>query len=101
MLPLPSRENGVEIDKVLEELKDIMVEQLKFEPSRLTDLSLVTVLPKDMEGSLGLDSLDFIELSVGIEERFGFVIDETQDLDAHFQSLGTLVEYIKSRMAAR
>ena len=86
---------------MLEELKDIMVERLKFEPSRLPDLSPTTVLPKDVEGSLGLDSLDFIELSIGIEERFGFVIDETQDLHAHFQSLGTLVEYIKSRLADR
>ena len=84
-------------DKVLEELKDIMVERLKFEPSRVPDLSLATALPKGIEGSLGLDSLDFIELSVGIEERFGFVIDEAQDLEAHLQSLGTLVEYIKSR----
>jgi acyl carrier protein len=84
-------------DKVLEELKDLMVERLKFEPSRVPDLSLATVLPKGIEGSLGLDSLDFIELSVGIEERFGFVIDEAQDLEAQFQSLGTLVEYIKSR----
>jgi acyl carrier protein len=91
----------VETDKVLEELKDIMVERLKFEPSRLPDLSLATVLPKDMDGSLGLDSLDFIELSIGIEERFGFVIDEAQDLEAHFQSLGTLVEYTKSRSADR
>jgi acyl carrier protein len=87
----------VEIDKVLEELKNIMVERLKFEPSRLPGLSVATGLPKDREGSLGLDSLDFIELSIGIEERFGFVIDEGQDLEAHFQSLGTLVEYIKSR----
>ena len=85
-------------DKVLEELKDIMVERLKFEPSRLPHLSLVTVLPKDIEGSLGLDSLDFIELSIGIEERFGFVIDEAQNLEAHFRSLGTLVEYINSRL---
>ena len=91
----------METDKVLEELKDIMVERLKFEPSRLPDLSLATVLPKDMDGSLGLDSLDFIELSIGIEERFGFVIDEAQDLEAHFQSLGTLVAYIKSRSADR
>ena len=91
----------MEIDKVLEELKDIMVERLKFAPSRLPDLSLATVLPKDIEGSLGLDSLDFIELSIGIEERFGFVIHETQDLAPHFQSLGTLVEYIKSRLVER
>ena len=91
----------MEIDKVLEELKDIMMERLKFEPSRLPELSLATVLPKDIEGSLGLDSLDFIELSIGMEEHFGFVIDETQDLAAHFQSLGTLVAYIKSRLADR
>ena len=91
----------MDTDKVLGELKGIMVERLKFEPSRLPDLSLATVLPKDMEGSLGLDSLDFIELSIGIEERFGFVIDEAQDLEAHFQSLGTLAEYIKSRLADR
>jgi acyl carrier protein len=91
----------MEIDKVLEELKDIMVERLKFEPSRLPELTLGTLLPKNLEGSLGLDSLDFIELSIGIEERFGFVIDETQDLETHFQSFGTLVEYVKSRMVVR
>jgi len=91
----------VESEKVLEELKDIMVERLKFAPSRLPELSLATVLPKDVEGSLGLDSLDFIELSIGIEERFGFVIDEAQDLAPHFLSLGTLVEYIQSRLVER
>lgn len=91
----------MEIDKMLGELKDVMVERLKFEPSRLPELSLDTVLPKNIEGSLGLDSLDFIELSIGIEERFGFVIDETQDLDAHFQTLGTLIEYIRSRSVDR
>ncbi len=91
----------METDKILEELKDILVERLKFAPSRLPDLSLATVLPKDIEGSLGLDSLDFIELSIDIEERFGFAIDETQDLAPHFQSLGTLVEYLKSRLVER
>ena len=88
-------------DKVLQELKDVLVERLKFEPSRLAELTLATVLPKGIEGSLGLDSLDFIEMSIAIEERFGFVIDETQDVEAHFQSLGTLVEYIRSRAVAR
>ena len=32
----------MEPDKVLEELKDILVERLKFEPSRLPKLTLVT-----------------------------------------------------------
>ena len=87
----------METKEVLEELKAIMVERLKFDPSRASGLTLETTLPKGIEGSLGLDSLDFIEMSVAIEERFGFVMDESQDLEPHFQSLGTLVEYISSR----
>lgn len=88
----------METDKELEELKDIMVERLKFDPSRTSELTLATVLPKGMEGSLGLDSLDFIEMSIAIEERFGFVIDETQNVEPHFESLGTLVAYITLRV---
>ncbi|HET8576266.1 MAG TPA: acyl carrier protein [Methylomirabilota bacterium] len=91
----------METETVLEELKGIMVERLKFDPRRASELTLDTVLPKGLEGSLGLDSLDFIEMSIAIEERFGFVIDESQDLEPHFQSLGTLVKYIASRMADR
>jgi acyl carrier protein len=94
------KEQGVmESDDVLEALKGIMVERLKFDPSRASTLTVETVLPKGMEGSLGLDSLDFIEMSVAIEERFGFVMDESQELEPHFESVGTLVEYITSRMA--
>lgn len=88
-------------DDVLDALRDIMVERLKFEPGRASALTPDTVLPKGMEGSLGLDSLDFIEISVAIEERFGFVMDESQDLAKHFESVGSLVEYITSRMDAR
>jgi acyl carrier protein len=91
----------METEKVLEEIKDIMEERLKFDPSRTSELTLATVLPKGMEGSLGLDSLDFIEMSIAIEERFGFVIDETEDVETHFESLGALVAYIKLHTAGR
>lgn len=89
----------METEKVLEGLKDIMVERLKFDPSRTSELTLATILPKGIEGSLGLDSLDFIEMSIAIEERFGFVIDETQDVETHFESLGTLVAYVALHVA--
>jgi acyl carrier protein len=61
-------------------------------------LTADTSLPKGIDGSLGLDSLDFIEVSLGIEERFGVVMDEREDLAPHFQSLGTLARYIESRL---
>jgi acyl carrier protein len=91
----------METEKVLEEIKDIMVERLKFDPSRTSEFTLATVLPKGMEGSLGLDSLDFIEMSIAIEERFGFVIDETEDVETHFESLGALVAYITLHTVGR
>lgn len=85
---------------VLEQLKTLLVERLKFDPHRASGLTMDSTLPKGLEGSLGLDSLDFIEISLGIEDRFGVVIDEREDVAAHFESLGTLVGYITSRMGA-
>jgi acyl carrier protein len=83
--------------EVLDELKTIVVERLRFDPLRAAEMTLETTLPKGVEGSLGLDSLDFIELSVGIEERFGITIDETQDLSDEFLSLDSLSRFILAR----
>jgi acyl carrier protein len=83
--------------EVLDELKLIVVERLRFDPLRAAEMTLETTLPKGAEGSLGLDSLDFIELSVAIEERFGITIDETQDLSDEFLSLDSLSRFILAR----
>ena len=83
--------------EVLDELKAIVVERLRFDQLRAAEMTLATTLPKGVEGSLGLDSLDFIELSVAIEERFGITIDETQDLSDEFLSLDSLSRFILAR----
>ena len=83
---------------VLEELRAILVERLRFDPARAASLTPATSLPKGIDGSLGLDSLDFIEVSLGLEDRFGVTIDEQEDLAPHFASLGTLVSYVTSRL---
>jgi acyl carrier protein len=83
--------------EVLDELKTIVVERLRFDPRRAAEMTLETTLPKGVDGSLGLDSLDFIELSVGIEERFGIVIDEHEDLADEFLSLDTLSRFILAK----
>jgi len=44
-----------------------------------------------------LDSLDFIEMSLGIEERFAVLIEEA-DLAAHFPSLDALADYVCLRL---
>jgi acyl carrier protein len=85
--------------EILDELKAIVVERLKFDPRRAAEMTPDTTLPKGIEGSLGLDSLDFIELSVAMEERFAIVIDEGQDLAEEFRSLDSLSRWILSKTA--
>jgi len=80
---------------IIGELRDIVVKRLRFDAARLAALTLETPLPKGVEGALGLDSLDFIELSIAIEERFGVAVQEGEDVVAHFATLGTLVRYIQ------
>src|SRR5207253_6369688 len=88
---------GMTQKEVVDELKAIVVERLRFDPRRAAEMTLETTLPKGVEGSLGLDSLDFIELSVAIEERFGIVIDETQDLTGEFLSLESLARFVLAK----
>jgi len=103
--PRPSctglRCDGMERKEVLDELRTILRTRLKFDPARTADLTMETTLPKGLEGSLGLDSLDFIELSVAIEERFGLVIDESEDLAPHFQSMDALTRFICMKAAGQ
>jgi acyl carrier protein len=83
---------------IIGELRDIIVKRLRFDAARLVTLTLETPLPKGVEGALGLDSLDFIELSIALEERFGIVIQEGEDVAAHFATFGALVRFVGARV---
>ena len=85
---------------VLEELRGVVVERLRFDSRRAAEMTLETTLPKGVDGSLGLDSLDFIELAVAIEERFGILIEEGQDLSAEFYSFDSLSRFILEKTEA-
>src|SRR4029453_2406725 len=84
--------------EVLDELKALIVERLKFDPRRAAEMTAETTLPKGLGAPLGLDSLDFIELSVAIEERFGVVIDETESLTDEFLSLDSPSRFALSKV---
>jgi acyl carrier protein len=88
----------MEAKEVLDELKTLLVTRLKFDPRRAADTSETTLLPKGVEGSIGLDSLDFIELSIAIEERFGIAMDESEDLAPHFASFATLSAFVAGKL---
>ena len=87
----------MEAKDVIDELKAILVARLKFDPRRAAEVAETTPLPKGVEGSIGLDSLDFIELSIAIEERFGIALEDSEDLAEHFTSLETLSRFIATQ----
>jgi acyl carrier protein len=86
---------------ILEELRDIIVKRLRFDPKIVAAVAPETPLPKGVDGSLGLDSLDFIELSIALEERFGVVIQEGDAVEAHFATLAALARFVADAQESR
>ena len=79
------------MEKLLEELKSKIVEVL----------NLIDVQPNEMldddplvGGSLGIDSIDVLEMVIMIEKDYGVRIDNRELGVTVFSSLRTLAEYI-------
>jgi acyl carrier protein len=70
-----------------DKIRDIIVEQLQVEPEAVTE---ETSLMKDLEA----DSLDAVEIIIGIEKEFGI---EISDDDAEkFITIGDIVKYVEA-----
>jgi acyl carrier protein len=81
-------------DEIVERLKTLLAERLRVPPERAQALALDTPLLKD---GLGLDSLDCVELTLGIEEAFGLMFDDSEDnWMHHFSCLDTLCQLVLS-----
>jgi acyl carrier protein len=74
------------------QIKDLIVSALNLEgkdPSAIEDDA-----PLFGDGGLRLDSLDALELAMGIEEKFGVRIPEGEEARPIFRSVATLAEYV-------
>ncbi len=79
------------------ELKELIVRELHLEgrdPSSIGDEALLFGDPREAPGSLGLDSLDALQLATSIEERFGVRIPEGEEARPVFRSVSSLAEFI-------
>ena len=75
---------------VFDKIKQIIVEQLQVEPDKV---ALETSLMKDLEA----DSLDAVEIIMGIETEFGIEIPD--DEAEKFQSIGDIVKYVEGHIS--
>jgi acyl carrier protein len=79
-------------EDVIPRLKKLMTERLRLAPERTDSLEPDALLLKD---GLGLDSLDCIELLLGIEDEFELEFNEEQDgWMESFTSLATLSQLV-------
>ena len=78
-------------DDILDRVRKVVVEQLTVEPDDVRPES-------SFQDDLGADSLDLVELMMGMEEEFGIKID-----DEAAQSIRTVqdaIKFIKQQLAA-
>jgi acyl carrier protein len=78
--------------EIVARLKKLLSERVRVPVNRAQALELATPLLKD---GLGLDSLDCVELTLGMEEEVGLVFDDgEEDWMYHFSCLETLSQLV-------
>ncbi|MBE5889398.1 MAG: acyl carrier protein [Lachnospiraceae bacterium] len=74
----------------LEKVKEIIIDTISCDEDKIT-------LDANLHDDLGIDSLDAMELSMAIEEAYGFTIEE--EALKGFVTVGNIVEYIDKKVA--
>jgi acyl carrier protein len=79
-------------DELRRKIKEVMVEELMLEqePSEITD-----TVPIFGAGGLGLDSVDALQLVVGLEKHFGLKIGNSDAAKGILESVETIAREIE------
>lgn len=78
-----------------DKVKDLIIRRLKLEmpPSEIEDEAPL------FGGGLGLDSIDALELVVGLEKEFGIKIEDEEVGREAFASVNALVGFIEAKQS--
>jgi acyl carrier protein len=83
-----------DVSKLKQQLKELLIERLKFEDMTPDDI------PDDeplFDGGLGLDSIDALEIVVMLESEFGLKIKNESSARESFRSITTLANFVADR----
>ena len=76
---------------LIEQIKQLIIQRLKL--VEMTPEMIETDSPLFGEG-LGLDSIDALELVLGLEKEFGVIIPDAEVGKKVFQSVRTMAQYV-------
>lgn len=71
---------------MLEKIREILAAQLNLDPEDVVENA-------SFRDDLGVDSLDLLELMMGLEDEYGFEIPAEQLMDMH--TVGDVISYLK------
>jgi acyl carrier protein len=77
-------------EEIIEKVNEFLIEDIEIEENLLTDESL-------LKDDLGIDSLDFVDIVVIVERKFGFKIKPEEM--ANVRTLAQFYDYIESKVA--
>jgi acyl carrier protein len=81
-------------DHLIEKLKHLIIQRLRL--ADMTPEMIETDAPLFGEG-LGLDSIDALELVLGLEKEFGVIIPDAEVGKKVFQSVRTMAQYVSEQ----
>ena len=81
----------MEKSTLVEELKALIIKNLKLEDITPADIDVAAPL---FGGGLGLDSIDALELVVGLEKTYGIRIPDEDVGKEAFASVNALADYV-------
>jgi len=80
-----------------EQIKNLMVENLMLQ---MTAAEIADDLPLFGPGSLGLDSVDALQLVVALDKNFGVKIREPEAAREILRNVNTMAEAVQQKLAA-
>ena len=92
----------MEIEEIKLKLKEMLVDRLslKIDPADISDdKPLFKQAEDEGSGGLDLDSVEALEITVGIEEVFDVMVEEG-DYVEEFYSINTVAEFVQSLLRA-
>jgi acyl carrier protein len=84
-------------DHLIEKIKQLIIQRLKL--VEMTPEMIENDAPLFGEG-LGLDSIDALELVLGLEKEFGVIIPDAEVGKKVFQSVKTMAQYVLEHQGA-
>lgn len=83
-------------DELIPQVKQLIIDSLRIQGMSSVDIDTDAPLFGD---GLGLDSIDALQLVVGMENSFGVVVPDAAVGTKVFRSVRTMAEYIAQHMA--